>query len=136
MLFEYHITVPASTVETDPHVEVAKLTYGIIHYIEFVPWGYAVDMLHISIAQALHQVFPTNPDAPISFAGEKVEGKVYQPIDAEPYEVDIRGWNDSTLYPHSCTVRFWLLLPDLVEPPAGVFKKAMKWFETLIRPRR
>lgn len=135
MFFEAHITVPASTTQATPQETRIKLTKGVIHEIELAPWGAAVDILHCSIRRAVHQIFPTNPDAPVSFSGQKIEGRVYHPIDEDPLEVQVYSWNDSTLYAHSFTIRLWLLPREMVEPAAGVFKRFTQWFEGIIKPR-
>lgn len=133
--FEYHITVPKSTTSASPQETEAMLTLGVIHQVELIPWGYAVDILHARIERFHSPVFPVNLGGEVSFAGESIVGRVHYRIDKRPTTLRILAWNDSTLYSHSFTVRFWMLPEEIVEPSSHVFDRAMKWFEALIKPR-
>jgi len=136
MFFESHFTVPANTTETAPYTEHIKLKHGVIHYVEAIPWGYAVDILQARVELGLHSIFPTDGSDHISFGGHPVAGKVHQLIATPPYEVTALAWNSSTLYSHSFTLRLWMLPEELLMPTPKVWQEFRAWFERLIRGGR
>lgn len=135
MFFERHITVPANTLETSPLITEMEMKIGVIHYFEAIPWGYAIDMLKCRVERGLHSIFPTNGSPYISFNGIPVAGRVNYKIDGPPTTLRIISWNDSTLYPHSFTMRLWLLPEDILAPIGSIYEQFKVWFEGLIHPR-
>lgn len=127
--FEYHITVDQETTESDPDELEVTLTLGVIHQVELIPWGYAVDILHARVERFHSPIFPVNLGESVSFAGKPVVGRVYYEIDKRPTTLVIYAWNDSTQYPHSFTVRFWMLPKEIISPETGLIadlKKVIK----------
>jgi len=130
--FEYHITVDEDTSQAEPDELEVTLTLGVIHQIELIPWGYAVDILHTRIERFHSPIFPVNLGACISFAGKPVVGRVYYEIDRRPTTLVITSWNDSTLYPHSFTVRFWMLPKEIISPETGLIADLKKYMRLIL----
>lgn len=116
--FEYHITTSTDYSEAAPLETEVDLTLGIIHQVELIPWGYAVDILKCRIERFHSPVFPANLGAYVSFDGHPIQGIVHYEIDKRPTTLRILSWNESEDYSHSFTVRFWLLPKELVAPEA------------------
>lgn len=131
--FEYHITVPADTTEVSPNELEADLTLGIVHQVELIPWGYAVDILHTRVERFHSPIFPVNLGECVSFAGKPVVGRVYYEIDKRPTTLVILSWNDSSQYSHSFTVRFWMLPREIISPEAGLIADMKRFMSLLFR---
>jgi len=111
MIFEYDLTVPKNTPKSSPKKKSFKLIYGIIHQLEVMfPTGCA-GLVHCTIHEELHQVFPTNPDGNFKGDGTLIKGKVFHELALEPYELQLLAWNEDNTYDHTITVRLWLLKP-------------------------
>ncbi|RLI49875.1 MAG: hypothetical protein DRP09_20365 [Candidatus Thorarchaeota archaeon] len=111
MVFEFDLTVPANTPETAKISKTLKLTYGIIHQLEVIfPTGCA-GLVKCHINDALHQVWPTNPDGVFKGDGNPIIGRVFHEMDKEPFELQLWAWNEDDTYNHTITVRLWLLKP-------------------------
>lgn len=130
--FEYHITVPKETTESAPQKLTVNLTLGVIHLIELVPWGFAVDILHTRIERFHSPVFPVNLGEQVSFVGGLVAGRVYYEIDKRPTTLVIYSWNDSTQYEHSFTVRFWMLPKEIISPEVGLIADLKKFMRLVM----
>lgn len=116
--FEYHVTTSTAYSEASPLETEVDLTLGIIHQVELIPWGFAIDILKCRIERFHSPVFPANLGAYVSFNGKPIIGRVHYEIDKRPTTLRILSWNDSTLYSHTFTVRFWLMPKELVAPEA------------------
>ncbi len=116
MVYDFRITVPANTPESDKQETRLKLTYGIIHQIDIeFPPGCA-NMVKLTINDALHQVFPTNPDGYFSGEHPPISGKVFHEVAEEPFELQVKTWSPGTTYDHEITVRIWILKPWQMMP--------------------
>ena len=111
MIFEYDLTVPKNTSKLNKVSKNLKLTYGIIHQIDIMfPFGCA-GLVKCHINDALHQVFPTNPNGVFKGSGTTITGKVFHEMLFEPFELTLWAWNEDDTYDHTITVRFWILRP-------------------------
>lgn len=111
MVFEFKITVPANTPESNKYRYDVRLAYGIIHQIDIdFPPG-CVGMVKLVICDGLFQVFPSNPGGYFSGTHPPISGKVFYELNNEPFELQIYAWSPGTEYDHTVTVRFWILKP-------------------------
>lgn len=132
MFFEAHISVPKDTTNQDPQIDEVAVTYGVIHYIELIPWGYAVDVLKARVERWTTTIFPTGEGLYVSFNGKIVAGRVHFPMLVAPFKLRVVSWNDSSKYAHGFTVRVWQLPPSVVQPAAEVLGTFQEWFLGLI----
>lgn len=111
MIYEYDLTVPANTPKNAQVSQDCKLAYGVIHYlgVQF-PTG-CVGLVHVHINDAIHQVFPTNPDGTFKGDGVVIEGRVLEKLYNPPFILTLWGWNLDDTYDHTVTVRFWIIEP-------------------------
>jgi len=116
MIFNYPLTVPANTQPETPAEKTLRLTYGILHQIDIESSHACVGMVYGRIMDALHQVFPTNPDEQFKLTGAPITGKVFHWLPWEPFELQLQGWSPGTNYDHDIIVRLWVLRPGELFP--------------------
>jgi len=111
MIYVFPFTVQKNTTQQNQQLKRLKLCYGIIHQIDIVfPTG-CVGLVHCHIDDALHQIWPTNPDATFHGDGEVISGKEFYELAVEPFELQLWAWNEDDTYDHTIVVRFWILKP-------------------------
>lgn len=109
MVFSFYLTVPSNTPKTAQIRKRLKLTRGVLWKLDiFFPPGSA-GLTHIHIDEALHQVFPLNPDGDFSGNNVVFSGEVYYKLEREPYELDLWGWNTDDTYAHTVFVTMWVM---------------------------
>jgi len=88
---------------------VLKLEKGTITRFELVfPTG-CCGLVHVHINQALHQIFPKNPDYQLTGNGATIVSTDEYEIKEPPLELDFYGWNTDEIYYHTITVRIQLV---------------------------
>lgn len=98
------LPVPASTVETSPATKRIQLTNGVITnwWIGFPPGSN--DLVHVTIYEFEHQILPRGEDEDLYWGGYVYEiPENYELVD-EPYEIEVRAWNEDTSYAHTVVV--------------------------------
>lgn len=109
MLFEYPLEIPANTAETAKAKLAAPLAPGTIARVDVqFPRG-CVGLVHVQIWRREHQVWPVNLDGDISAEGLVVSWPEDLDLDDEPFDLELRGWNEDDTFPHKITFRFALL---------------------------
>ena len=110
MLYQADITIPKNTLEATPTVVMLGIAHGIITKFMVRPRPGHAALAHLVILHHESQIAPstTNMDLhgdifPIDW---EEHYEVYQP----PFELKLKGWNDSILYPHTFTV-YVVVLP-------------------------
>lgn len=120
MIFEYDLTVPASTSESSPVSVEMDLAYGVVHRLEvFFPPG-CHNLVKVIIRRGVHQVWPTNPDGRLKADAFTISYPVWHEMFDRPYRLIADGWSDDTVYPHSITVRLGMQRPELLTPVSKV----------------
>ena len=115
MLYVLALTILANTAEASPHEEDLKLTDGVITRVEVeFPAGCA-GLAHSYARQAIHQVFPTNPDGDLASDNHVIAWNDYEDLDTDPRVLTIGGWNDDDTYAHTITWRIELSDRDIAE---------------------
>ena len=119
MLYVLALTIPANTAEAAPYEEDLKLTDGVITRVEVEFPAGCQGLVHSYARQAIHQVFPTNPDADLCSDNHVIAWHDYQDLDTDPRVLTISGWNVDDTYDHTITVRLELeplaVTPSLVD---------------------
>lgn len=98
------LRVAANTLETDPATKRIQLTKGVITYwwVGFPPG--CCDLVRVTIYEFEHQILPRGEDEDLYW-----DGYVYSIPDSyelvdEPYEIEVRAWNEDDTYPHTVVV--------------------------------
>ncbi len=110
MLFEASITIPANTASTDPTIEMLKIAHGIISEIMVRPRPGHTAVAHLVILHHEHQIAPSTEGMDLSGDAFPIDWEEYYESYQPPYELKLKGWNDSTKYPHTFDV-FVAVLP-------------------------
>lgn len=98
------LLVPAGTVETNPATKRIQLTEGVITqwWIGFPPG--CNDLVHVAVYEFEHQILPRGEDEDLYWGGYVYEiPENYELVD-EPYEIEVRAWNEDDIYEHTITV--------------------------------
>ena len=116
MIFEWLITVPADTPTAAPVLQIHKLTHGIVHKVEVVGDGGERNAVFLSLRRGLHQVWPTNPDGQLHPHLFPISYPVFQPLEAEPYQLEAYAWSPGTSYTHYIIVRLGVMPREILMP--------------------
>ena len=92
--------IPPATVETSPATKRIQLTKGVItHWWVGFPDGCA-DLVHATVYEFEHQILPRGEDEDLYWGGYVYEiPEDYELVD-EPYEIEVRAWNEDDIYEH------------------------------------
>lgn len=129
MWYEFGITIPAGTIESDPVDQVLELAYGVIDrmIIEAAPGckRYAA----IRILHWEHQVVPANPSGDIALNATAREFDCRIELFEPPYNLRVIGYAPSADYDHEYRIGLSLvdpkILPEYSESP-GALQKILK----------
>lgn len=126
MFFEYALAVPANTPEADPEELTVSLAPGTVSRVgvDFAPG--CRGLVHVSIWQSEHQVWPVNLDGDIAADGLVVEWPEDYDLEDEPYEFTLKGWSPDTSFPHTIIFRFAILpltVKEEARESAGVLRR-------------
>jgi hypothetical protein len=106
LFYEFAIAVPANTPASAPLDTDVQLVAGVITWVEVQFPDGCFGLAHAKILHDLHQVWPTNTDGDISANNEHVDWFESYEMNAEPYDLTLRAWNDDDSFPHTLTFRF------------------------------
>jgi hypothetical protein len=109
MIFSFAINTPANTSKESKRKQELKLTRGIIHQVDILFPSGCAGLAHIAINDALHQVWPTNPEEDFYTDGEKISSKEFYNLRREPFMLNAFTWNEDDTFPHSIIVRLSVL---------------------------
>lgn len=116
MFYRYSITTPANTPITAKLHTDLKIAYGIIHLVEIqFPPG-PIGLLHLHINDALHQLFPYNPDGHFSSDNVNISFREFIPVLIAPFLLTAYTWNLDDTYEHEVIIRIGILPPEVVAP--------------------
>lgn len=116
MIYNYKITIPKDTAETNLFEQDIKLTHGIIHKVEFLFPPGPVGLAGIAIFDAIHQVWPTNTGTYFISDNETISYPEHHPILIEPFLLRAKAYNTDDTYEHSITVRIGILPIEVLAP--------------------
>jgi hypothetical protein len=115
VLYVLALTIPANTAEASPHEEALKLTDGVITHVEVEFPAGCQGLVHSYARQAIHQVYPTNPDGDLCSDNYVCAWNDYEDIDTDPRVLTIGGWNTDDTYAHTITWRIELTPREIAE---------------------
>jgi hypothetical protein len=108
MFYEFDLTVPKNTLQTAPVELTVQLAPGVITYGEIqFPRG-CIGLVHACIRDRLHQYAPANPAGDIAAENARISWSDEYPIDEQPWELVLCGWNEDDTFSHTLTFRLSL----------------------------
>jgi len=109
MFYAWDIELTRGRTKTTRQKTVLKVEKGTITRFELVfPTG-CCGLVYVHIDQALHQIFPKNPDYQLTGNGSTIVSTDEYPITEPPFELDFYGWNTDEIYDHTITVRLQIV---------------------------
>ena len=109
MFYAWDILLPYGKTETLKEKRILSMEKGTITRCEVMfPRG-CCGLVFSHIDDALHQVYPKNPDNRLYGNGETVVSSDEYEIKEEPYQLEFHGWNTDDTYNHTVTVRIQLV---------------------------
>lgn len=109
MFYAWNITLPAGKTAATKTKKVLRLGKGVLVKTELVfPTGCA-GLVYCTVNDALHQVYPTNPNLALTGNGETIAIPDEYPMQVEPYQLQFHGWNTDDTYQHIITIRLNLI---------------------------
>ena len=116
MIYRFVITTPANTAATNKQKTILKVAYGIVHHVNIqFPQGPS-GLLHLHINDALHQVWPFNPDGDFASHNVDINFREFIPMLTEPYAFQAYTWNTDDTYDHLVIIRLGILHPRIIAP--------------------
>lgn len=105
--WNFELTKGRATATREKHI--LPLERGTIIRCEVVfPVGCA-NLVYVHVNQALHQVYPKNPDHQFVGDGAVIVSTDEYEIREEPFQLEFYGWNTDEIYNHTVTVRIQLV---------------------------
>lgn len=108
MDFSKYISTPIGHTEDSPLTTRLKLTKGrLTGGFLYFPYGPA-GMLHFLARIGIHQILPFNTGENFRLDDAVIRFSLGIDLKEPPYIIDCVTWNDSLLFPHACTINFYL----------------------------
>lgn len=104
MLFQASITIPANTTQASPTTETLAIAHGIITRFMVRPRPGHSAVAHLVILHHEHQIAPSTENMDCHGDFWPIDWEDYYESYQPPYELKLKGWNDSTSYPHTFDV--------------------------------
>jgi len=116
MIYRFGITTTTAYTKENPLITPLLLTRGVVHQLDVVFPPGPRGTLHLTINDALHQVWPTNPDEEFASDADKISYREHYELEAEPYDLQAYTWLEDATYQHSCIVRIGILPRRILTP--------------------
>jgi len=104
-MFRYiELEVPAGTPETAPETKTIQLRHGVITFwwVGFPPG--CAGLAHVAIYHYEHRIIPRDEKESLYWDGYVFEIPDSYKFTEEPYEVEVRAWNEDDSYSHTIVV--------------------------------
>jgi hypothetical protein len=116
MIYSWDISTAITYTKASPKDTILQLCEGYIHRVNFVFPAGCAGLAHLQIRDALHQIWPTNPDGDLAGDGESINFEDYYYLSEAPFELKAYTWNLDDTYPHIITIRIGILEAEYVAP--------------------
>ena len=110
MLFQQSITILKETTKASPKTEILGIAHGIITKIMVYPRPGHSAVAHLVILHHEHQIAPSTEMMELHGDKDPIIWEEFYESYQPPYELKLKGWNDSTKYSHTFDV-FVAVLP-------------------------
>lgn len=113
MIYSAEILLPKLAVPNPPTQKVLKTTKGLVYKVEIqFPPGCA-GLAHVGVFDGAHPCWPSTPGETFNLDGSTISfDDTYLKL-AEPFQFEIWGWNDDTLWDHTIHVRIGMVSGDI-----------------------
>lgn len=129
--YEFTLTIPAGTEESNPETLSCKLTHGIIHHYAIQFLAGCNGLVYVAIDDGGHQAFPINRDEAFHGDDTVIEKNTFYPLETPPYLLKLRGWSPDCTYAHQIVVRFDIQPREHLEPTT-ILTKTIKAISKLL----
>ena len=109
MIYDFNLSTPANTSFANRQIETLELSKGVLIQLEVVFPAGCRGLLHVTISNALHQVFPTNSESNFSSDNESISFKENFIIKDTDKKLYANTWNLDDTYEHSVIIRFGIV---------------------------
>lgn len=109
MYYEFRLTTAPNTAAAAPLETLLQLDAGVITAVELLFPPGCVGLVHLTINDELHQVWPANADADIAGDTFPIRWDDAFELRDPPYTLRADTWSDDDSYPHTVTVRIELV---------------------------
>ena len=109
MYYAWNVTLTKGNSAVTPEKTVFNLENGIITRCEIVFPSGCSGLVFCHINQALHQVYPKNPEFQFTGNGETIIASDEFNLKEEPHQLEFFGWNTDEVYDHTITVRIQIV---------------------------
>lgn len=109
MFYAWNIILPYGKDIFNKTKRVLDIEKGTIIKCEVMFPSGCCGLVYVHINQALHQVYPKNPDYQFTGNGDTILSTDEYEIKEEPYQLEFYGWNTDDIYDHTVTVRIQLV---------------------------
>ena len=109
MFYTWNITLAKGNTAATPEKIIMDLEKGTIVRCEVVFPSGCQGLVSVHLNQALHQVYPKNPDYQYAGNGEAIVATDEYEIREEPYQFEFYGWNTDEIYEHTITIRIQIV---------------------------
>ena len=109
MFYAWNFELTKGKSEASKTKHILYLERGTITRCEVVfPVGCA-NLVHVHVNQALHQIYPKNPDMQYLGDGAVIVSTDEYELKEEPFQLEFYGWNTDEIFNHTVTVRIQLI---------------------------
>lgn len=100
----YEFILPISGSENTPQKHTLKVPAGILDTIEVgFPLG-CERLARLKIFYHTMQILPYNLDSSLGFDDYIIKVSMNLPLDTEPFELELLGWNEDDLFEHTLSI--------------------------------
>ena len=112
MIYTANITIPEVTPAIQPICERIKISLGLIYKVELqFPPGCG-GLAHVVINDGGYQVWPSTPETDFATDDYTISFEDNYLKQADPSELQIYGYNEDEIYPHTIQVRLGVASKD------------------------
>jgi len=130
--YEFDITVPAGTTETNATETIQKIQRGVITYAEVQFPDGCVGLVKLRGFLNATQIWPRNKEGYVHGNNDVVPINEYLEVGRGKNTLRFKTWNDDDTYSHTLTVRITVSDPDIFNP-TRVFERLAVDLEKLLR---
>lgn len=133
-MFRYkQIWIDPNTPKRDPQTKILQLDHGrIVRWWIGFPDGCA-DLVHCTIYHFEHQIIPKSEEESVFWNNYIFEIPDSYKLEEEPYEIEVRAWNEDDRHAH--TVVVGVALEPMEEVTLADLYRAFRAFlETMVGP--
>ena len=125
-MFDFAITTAANVTKASPTVTELPLDKGVIDRVQIAFPPGPQGLLHVVIYRGSSILWPRNEGEGFAWDDFTLEFNPFYKLLEEPLGLEARTWNDDDAYEHQVTIRFNVVLEEIIFPrpesPGGIAK--------------